>query len=168
MAPLFHLILHRPEIPNNTGAIGRACVAMGCALHLVRPLGFDTSEKALRRAGLDYWPRLNPGIHDSLDDALMGAAPRRVWLFSAAANRPVWDADLRFGDRLVLGSETRGLPTEVLAGRESQTLNLPLLQGERSLNVACAAVAILQEGLRQCVTRGEIALDASSRYGLGP
>lgn len=73
-SPLFHITLHQPEIPNNTGNIGRTCVAVGAALHLIRPLGFSTSEKACRRAGLDYWPRLNVREHDSWDAYLLATA----------------------------------------------------------------------------------------------
>ena len=84
VAPLFHVILHEPEIPNNTGNIGRTCIAAGCALHLVRPLGFDTSEKACRRAGLDYWPRLKPREHDSFDECLRAIEPAAAAPVAAA------------------------------------------------------------------------------------
>lgn len=166
MPPLFHVVLHQPKIPNNTGAIGRACVAMGCSLTLVRPLGFEVTEKALRRAGLDYWPRLAPRICDTLDEALEAAAPGRVWLLSARARRPVWEADLRLADALVFGCETRGLPERVLDAHPDRVVGLPLLEGERSLNLACAAVAVMQEGLRQCVVRGEIPIDEAGRFAL--
>src|SRR5262245_18607831 len=108
-SPLFHITLHQPEIPNNTGNIGRTCIATGCSLHLIRPLGFSTSEKACRRAGLDYWPRLAPVEHDTLDSYLAagGVRPAALWLFTTKTARPAWDAAFNPGDHLVFGSETR-------------------------------------------------------------
>ena len=104
--PLFHVVLHEPEIPNNTGNIGRTCVATGCALHLIKPLGFDTSEKECRRAGLDYWPRLGVREHDSWDAFGLAPSgtgtppldPARLWLFSTKATRHVFDAEFLPGD----------------------------------------------------------------------
>lgn len=177
--PLFHVVLHEPEIPNNTGNIGRTCVATGCALHLVRPLGFDTSEHALRRAGLDYWKRLAPREHDDWSewvrywDALptrSDGTPRAPtqWAFTTKSARPVWDADLRPGDALVFGKETRGLPDSLVDDfvRADRALCLPMLQGERSLNVATAVCAVVLEALRQCAARAEITLDPNGRYTL--
>jgi len=173
--PIFHVVLHEPVIPNNTGNIGRTCVATGCALHLIRPLGFDTSVKACRRAGLDYWPRLSPIEHDSWEDFLgwndaetaadarswggsaTGATPARIWLFSTKADRLLWDADFRPGDRFVFGKETAGLPASMLADERDSVLRLPMVAGERSLNVATAVCAAIYEGLRQL--RDEHALD---------
>ena len=176
MAPLFHVVLHEPEIPNNTGNIGRTCVALGCALHLVRPLGFDTSEHALRRAGMDYWPRLGVREHDSWDSCLRefaGDPPRspRVWAYTTKAARPHWSADLRPGDLFLFGKETQGLPDDVLARHADRLLAFPMLPGERSLNLATAVCAALCEGVRQCVERGDLALredgriDPDSRQG---
>src|SRR5689334_7633164 len=141
-SPLFHVVLHEPEIPNNTGNIGRTCVATGCALHLVHPLGFDTDEKACRRAGLDYWPRLDVREHPSWPAYIGTFAPARRWLFSTKAKRSVFDADLRPGDHLVFGKETAGLPPEILTGSPDRSLFLPMVPGERSLNVATAACAV--------------------------
>ena len=174
MPPLFHIVLHEPEIPNNTGNIGRTCVASGCALHLIRPLGFDTSEHALRRAGLDYWRRLAPTEHQNWDawvryrDALPGDSdaprPSASWVFTTKSSRPVWDADLRPGDALVFGKETAGLPNEIIDDAGERALCFPMLAGERSLNLATAVCAAVIEGVRQCVARGDIALDAHARY----
>ncbi|RMH26286.1 MAG: tRNA (cytidine(34)-2'-O)-methyltransferase [Planctomycetota bacterium] len=148
----FRVVLHQPAIPNNTGNIGRTCVATGCQLHLIRPLGFDTSVKACRRAGLDYWPRLAPVEHDSWEAFLRARAEAgtgRLWLFSARARRPIWDAEFLPGDWLVFGSETDGLPDEVLQDPSGEALRLPMVAGERSLNVATAVCAVVYEGLRQ-------------------
>ena len=161
--PAFHIVLHEPEIPNNTGNIGRTCVATGCGLHLIRPLGFDTSEKACRRAGLDYWARLNPREHESWEGYLAAARPARVWLFTTKTARPVWRADFRPGDHLVFGKETRGLPETLIAGYPDRLVTLPMAPEERSLNLATAVCAAVYEGLRQMEERGEVRVDEDGR-----
>lgn len=170
--PLFHVVMHEPEIPNNTGNIGRTCIATGCALHLVRPLGFDTSEKALRRAGLDYWPRLAVREHEDWQAYVRtmfdepSQARSRIWLTSGGAGRPVWDAELQRGDHLVFGKETRGLPAEMLEAWPDRVLTFPMIPGERGLNVATAVCALVYEGVRQCVARGDAKLDGAGRLEL--
>lgn len=161
--PLFDVVLVRPEIPNNTGNIGRTCVATGCALHLVRPLGFDTSEKACRRAGLDYWPRLHVAEHDSLADCLASRRGGAPWLFTTRARTPYFDVELRSGDALVFGSETAGLDEATLAAFPDRWVSMPMLAGERSLNLATAVCAAIYEGVRQCRRRGEVDVDANGR-----
>lgn len=154
--PLFHVVMDRPEIPNNTGNIGRTCVATGCRLHLIHPLGFDTSEKACRRAGLDYWPRLDLREHaswEAYEQATQGA-PR--WLLSTRASRTLFEVELRPGDHLVLGGETRGLDRALLDRHPDRVVGLPMARGERSLNVATVMCAAVYEGIRQCVVRGEV------------
>ncbi len=164
--PLFHVVLHEPEIPNNTGNIGRTCVATGCALHLIHPLGFEISEKACRRAGLDYWPRLNVSEHESWPSFQSRQGPARLWFCSTKGRRTLFDADLRRSDYLVFGRETRGLPNALLAGQEDRTIVLPMAAGERSLNLATAVCAVVYEGVRQLLARGEIALDDRARLVL--
>lgn len=156
---LLHVVLHEPEIPNNTGNIGRTCVATGCALHLIDPLGFDVSDKALRRAGLDYWPRLGVRRHADLGawDRARAGAP--VWVFSVRGTRPLFDADLRPGDHLVFGKETVGLPPEVVEAHPGRVLALPMVAGERSLNLATVVTVAIYEGLRQMAARGDIAFE---------
>jgi tRNA (cytidine/uridine-2'-O-)-methyltransferase len=161
--PLLHIVLHEPEIPNNTGNIGRTCVATGCALHLIHPLGFDTDEKACRRAGLDYWPRLEVREHPSWPDYLAAEAPPRLWLFTTKALRPVFDADLRPGDHLVFGKETAGIPAEILAAYPNRQLFLPMVRGERSLNVATAVCAVVYEAIRQMLSRAELRIGSDGR-----
>lgn len=165
LAPLFHITLHEPEIPNNTGNIGRTCVATGCALHLIHPLGFDTSIKALRRAGLDYWPRLNPTEHESLAAYLTIARPPRLWAFSTKATRTVHDVELRAGDHLLFGKETRGLPDAILARFEGRVIGLPMLAGERSLNLATAVCAAIYLGIDQLLRSGDLSLEAGRLPG---
>jgi len=161
--PLFHVVLHEPEIPNNTGNIGRTCVATGCSLHLIRPLGFDTGEKACRRAGLDYWPRLGVREHDSWDAYLASEAPARLWLFSTRPGRPLFEADLLAGDALVFGRETGGLPESILRESPDRRVFLPMLPGERSLNLATAVCAAVYEGIRQLLSHGELTIDEAGR-----
>ena len=154
--PVFHIVLVEPEIPNNTGNIGRTCIAAGCALHLIHPLGFDTSVKALRRAGLDYWPRLAVAHHESWGDYLNKVRPHRIWVTSGKTGRAPWRADLRPGDHLVFGKETAGLPEAILRAHAERTIRFPMVPGERGLNVATAVCALVYEGIRQCDARGEI------------
>ena len=99
--PPFHIVLLNPEIPNNTGNIGRTAAATGCRLHIVRPIGFDMSEKTRRRAGLDYWHLVDCAEHESWESFLANQRPGRLWLYTTKADRPHWEADLRAGDYLL-------------------------------------------------------------------
>jgi tRNA (cytidine/uridine-2'-O-)-methyltransferase len=164
--PLFDVVLVEPEIPNNTGNIGRTCVAAGCRLHLIHPLGFDTSEKACRRAGLDYWPRLDLHEHASWDRYLADAAPKGVWLFSTKATRDLYSADLRRGDAFIFGKETRGLPDSILAAYPERALRLPMMADERSLNLATVVCAAVYEGIRQCLNRRDVIIGPDGRIAL--
>ena len=170
---LLHVVLHEPEIPNNTGNIGRTCVALASALHLIEPLGFDISEKACRRAGLDYWPRLELATHADWG-AYRGATPgARRWLFTARGGRSIFDVEIRAGDHLVFGKESVGLPGAILdeagAGAASDGAGgaslvcLPMVEGERSLNVATAVCAAMYEGVRQMAARGEVRVEPGPR-----
>jgi tRNA (cytidine/uridine-2'-O-)-methyltransferase len=167
---VFNVVLVEPEIPNNTGNIGRTCVATGSTLHLVHPLGFDTSEKACRRAGLDYWPRLSVFEHPSWD-ALLAArpqhTPQHTWYFSTKATRSLFDAVIAPGDWLIFGSETRGLPAPILAANPDRLLTLPMVHGERSLNLATAVCTVIYEGVRQALARGQAHLDPDGRLHPG-
>jgi tRNA (cytidine/uridine-2'-O-)-methyltransferase len=160
----FHVVLHQPEIPNNTGNIGRTCVATGASLHLIHPLGFDTSEKACRRAGLDYWPRLKLREHPSWDGYLAETGEPRRWVFSTKGGRCAFDARFEPGDHLVFGSETRGLPDDILGGFADRCLVLPMVPDERSLNLATVVCTIVYEGVRQMLASGVLTLDARGRF----
>jgi tRNA (cytidine/uridine-2'-O-)-methyltransferase len=143
----FHVVLYRPEIPNNTGTIGRLCVATATPLHLVRPLGFHIDERAVRRAGLDYWKDVDLRVHDALDEALAGA--RRVLYFSAHAERPYTACAYEAGDHLVFGGESRGLPKDLLEAVQDQAYRIPMWGTVRSLNLANAVSIVLYEAYRQ-------------------
>ncbi|MHC4832337.1 MAG: tRNA (cytidine(34)-2'-O)-methyltransferase [Planctomycetota bacterium] len=153
--PLLHLVLDRPEIPNNTGNIGRTALAVGARLHLIHPLGFDLSEKACRRAGLDYWPHLDWCEHADFD-AYTSTSPRRVWLFTTRSDLPHWDAPIRPGDHLLFGRETSGAGPEVHRWIETtfgpdHRLRLPMIRRPeaRSLNLATAVAIAAYDAMRR-------------------
>jgi tRNA (cytidine/uridine-2'-O-)-methyltransferase len=113
---MLHLILHNPEIPQNTGNVGRMCALTGCALHLVHPLGFEITDAKLRRAGMDYWHALDVRHHVDWPAFLAApASPRRLWLLTTKAEKSIWDARFADGDGLVFGSESSGVPPSVRA-----------------------------------------------------
>ena len=146
---MLHIVLHEPEIPSNTGNIARTCAATGSALHLIKPLGFDISEKAVRRAGLDYWNLLDLHLYDDLDDFFARTGARNIWLTSSFA--PQCYADVRYeeGCYLFFGKETKGLPETFLKTHRDRCLRLPMLPDARCLNLANAAAVVCYEALRQ-------------------
>lgn len=150
MAPVFHLILHQPEIPQNTGSIGRLCVCTNAKLHLVHPLGFEVSDYYLRRAGLDYWEKLAPTHYTDWQDFLARNPAKRLWFTSTKAQRIHTQVSFAEGDGIVLGQETKGLPDEILQAFPDQLVKIPM-PGDfhRSLNQAQAAAVVLYEALRQ-------------------
>ena len=147
---MFNIVLVTPQIPNNTGAIGRLCVNTGSRLHLIKPLGFDISEKALRRAGMDYWPKLDLKVWESLEEFLE-AHPRRDRFFFATTktDRPYFNLSFKEGDFFFFGSETSGLPPELLADYPDQTVTIPMASEGRSLNLAISTGIILYDAIRQ-------------------
>lgn len=154
--PLLNLVLLHPQIPNNTGNVGRTAAVTGCRLHIVHPIAFDMSEKARRRAGLDYWHLVDCREHASWEAYLEREQPERAWLYTTASKRPHWNAAFRLGDHLLFGSETEGAPKAVhewIQRRfgEDHALNLPMRQhpDARSLNLATAVACGTYEGLRQ-------------------
>ena len=147
--PLFHVVLHQPEIPQNTGNIGRTCVAVGAKLWLIRPLGFRVDEKHLRRAGMDYWQHLDWQAVDSWDELTGHLAGRTFWCLTKTATWLVWQADFQRGDVLVFGSESRGLPPSILTSNPAQNLKLPMRNLVRSLNLASTANTVVYEAVRQ-------------------
>lgn len=140
-----------PQIPPNTGNVARTCAVTGCRLHLVGPLGFSVEEKALRRAGLDYWRFVSPELYTGWPDfdsrALRGRV-ERLHLFSARAERSFRDAVYAPGDFLVFGSEELGLPPALVDAHPDRCVGIPMLAGRRSLNLAVAAGIGVYEALR--------------------
>ncbi len=147
--PVLHVVLHQPDIPQNTGNIGRTCVAAGAKLWLVRPLGFRLDEKHLRRAGMDYWQHVDWEAVENWHDLRVRLPGRNFWYLTKTATRLVWDAEFTPGDVLVFGSETHGLPSAILAEQPACNLRLPMRPPVRSLNLASAATAVIYEALRQ-------------------
>ena len=149
-----NIVLVQPEIPNNTGNIGRTAAATRCRLHVVHPIGFDMSEKARRRAGLDYWHLVDCHEHENWDAFLAAESPERAWLFSTKATRTHWDATFQPNDYLLFGGESRGMPDHVRDwlinswGSDHQ-LVLPMAAEARSLNLATAVCAGVYEAQRQ-------------------
>lgn len=148
--PRLHVVLHQPEIPYNTGSVGRTCVAVGAKLWLVRPLGFRVDDYYLRRAGLDYWEHLEWQVVDNWD-VLQAALPSaRRWLFTKKATRSYLDVKYQPGDVLVFGSESSGLPDSLLDSHPpTAQLRIPTRAEVRSLNLSNAVAVALYEALRQ-------------------
>ena len=147
--PLLHVVLYQPDIPQNTGNIGRTCVAVGAKLWLIRPLGFQLDAKHLRRAGMDYWPLLDYEAVESWDAVQQSLPESRVWCLTKTATRLVWEAEFSRGDILLFGSESRGLPQLILDDDPDRNLKLPMLETVRSLNLASTANTVVYEAVRQ-------------------
>lgn len=163
-SPIINIVLLNPEIPNNTGSIGRTCVATGAALHLIHPLAFDIDEKACRRAGLDYWPRLNLTNHDSLTD-YQAATPKPVntWYLSARATKSIYDISPTPGDHFVFGKESVGLPKDLLDANPDQCLSIPIAPDERSLNLSTACAIVIYACIERFIRAGHLQTTDSGR-----
>lgn len=162
--PRFNIVLHQPEIPGNTGAVGRTCVALEAKLWLVRPLGFRVDEKTLRRAGLDYWDHLEWEVVDHWEHLIQRLSESRfedgqphthetdnanLWLYSRFATHSFTDVSYKLGDTLVFGCETSGLPESITSRYPEQLLRIPTGQHVRSLNLSCSVGVAGYEASRQ-------------------
>ena len=143
-----------PEIPQNTGNIVRTCHATGCKLHLVRPLGFEITDKYLKRAGLDYWDEVEISYYDGFDEILNKYPSSSFWFFTTKGLNRHSDAKLKEGDFLVFGKETKGLPEQLLKGHKEQCLRIPMIGETRSLNLSNSVAIAVYEGLRQLDFKG--------------
>jgi tRNA (cytidine/uridine-2'-O-)-methyltransferase len=147
---MFHVVLFQPEIPPNTGNVIRLCANSGCTLHLVRPLGFDLQDKAVRRAGLDYDELARVHIHRSLDACLAAIPAGRIFCIETGARRSYADVIFEPGDAFLFGPETRGLPAGVLARIPAeQHLHIPMQSGNRSINLSNSVAIVVFEAWRQ-------------------
>ena len=146
-----HIIFVEPEIPPNTGNIARTCAATNTKLHLVKPLGFDISEKAVKRAGLDYWPYVDLEIHESLDDFMEKYKDKRKFLATTKGGRIYTDFEYMDDDMFLFGRETKGLPRDFIAQNEEMAIRIPMSENTRlrSFNLSNSANIILFEALRQ-------------------
>jgi tRNA (cytidine/uridine-2'-O-)-methyltransferase len=146
---LFNVVLVEPEIPPNTGNIGRLCLATGSTLHLVKPLGFSIDDRELKRAGLDYWKEVEVKLWDSFEQLWQEReAGGRFFFLTTKSDRAYYDVRFRAGDFLVFGRETKGLPESLLAAHREDLLTIPM-RGTRSLNLATAVGIVLFEAVRQ-------------------
>jgi tRNA (cytidine/uridine-2'-O-)-methyltransferase len=147
--PLLNVVLYQPDIPQNTGNIGRTCVAVGAKLWLVRPLGFQLDARHLRRAGMDYWPLLDWEVVDAWAEIERSLPEARTWCLTKSARRTIWEADFSPGDVLLFGSETRGLPANLLEADPRRNIGLPMRPEVRSLNLASTVNTVVYEAVRQ-------------------
>lgn len=143
-----HIVLYEPEIPANTGNIARLCAVTACRLHLIRPLGFFLDDKRLKRAGLDYWDKLDWQVHDSWKDFLVTGTARRLFFVETGSARLYTDVQYRADDCLVFGSETKGLPPELFSDCPDNHISVPMIN-PRSLNLANTVAIVLYEAWRQ-------------------
>ena len=147
--PLLNVVLVEPEIPQNCGNIARTCAATGARLHLIRPLGFDISEKAVRRAGLDYWHMVEVIDYENLEDFFSKNEVRQMWCLSTKAPRCYTEARFEDGCYLFFGKETKGLPESFLEEHRDRCVRLPMREDARSLNLSNSVAVTVYEALRQ-------------------
>ncbi len=145
-----HIILHEPEIPQNTGNIARTCAATGAALHIIRPMGFEIDDKKLKRAGLDYWHQLDITYYDNFEDFLLKHPDASIYFFSTKAPRAYTEVDYcEENVYLMFGKETRGLPEELLYAHPDRCVRIPMRDKLRSLNLSNSVAIAVYEVLRQ-------------------
>ncbi|MCD8037614.1 MAG: tRNA (cytidine(34)-2'-O)-methyltransferase [Lachnospiraceae bacterium] len=148
-----NIVLHQPEIPSNTGNIGRTCVATGSALHLIEPLGFRLTGKELRRAGMDYWEHLDVrrymNYEEFAEKNLTGDSDAKIWFATTKAKRLYTEASFGKNDFIMFGKESAGIPEELLVDHEEACIRIPMLDSIRSLNLSNSVSVILYEALRQ-------------------
>jgi len=148
---MFNIVLVNPNIPQNTGAIGRICVNTNSTLHLIKPLSFDIDEKSVRRAGLDYWKILDLKVWESLEEFLDANISKKDRFFFATtkSDKPYFEFEYKRGDFLFFGSETKGLPLELMDIKKENMVTIPMSKNGRSLNQAVSVGIILYEAIRQ-------------------
>lgn len=144
-----NIVLLEPEIPANTGNIGRTCVASDTVLHLIKPLGFKTDDKSLKRAGLDYWRNLDVRYYESYEDFLEKNPDAEIWYATTKARRTYADVSYSKNCFLMFGKESAGIPEEILAANERRCIRIPMAKSQRSLNLSNSAAIVLYEALRQ-------------------
>lgn len=144
-----HIILHQPEIPANTGNIGRTCVATGTSLHLIEPLGFRLNEKELKRAGMDYWDQLDVTRYINYADFLEQHPDAKIWMATTKAKKSYTEVEFGPDDFIMFGKESAGIPEEILVDNEENCIRIPMLPTIRSLNLSNSVAIVLYEALRQ-------------------
>lgn len=144
-----NIVLHEPEIPANTGNIGRTCVATDTVLHLIKPLGFNIDDKSLQRAGLDYWKDLDVRVYENFEDFLEKNPGAKIYMATTKAHKNYCDVTYGPNDYIMFGKETAGIPEEILVDYEETCVRIPMFQEYRSLNLSNSVAIILYEALRQ-------------------
>ena len=144
-----HIVLHQPEIPANTGNIGRTCAATGTALHLIEPLGFRLDEKSIKRAGMDYWDKLDVTRYMNLEEFWEKNRGAKIWYATTKAKRLYTEAAFSPGDYIMFGKESAGIPEELLVEHEETCIRIPMMEEIRSLNLSNSVAIVLYEALRQ-------------------
>ena len=146
---MLNIVLHEPEIPANTGNIGRTCVATGTRLHLIEPLGFRLSEKDLKRAGMDYWPQLDVTTYVNYEDFLKKNPGARPYMATTKGPRVYTEAQFEPDCYIMFGKESAGIPEEILLENQERAIRIPMLGDTRSLNLSNSVAIVLYEALRQ-------------------
>lgn len=144
-----HIVLHQPEIPANTGNIGRTCVATGTSLHLIEPLGFHLDEKSIKRAGMDYWEHLDVTRYMNYEEFLAKHSGAKIWMATTKAKHVYTDVQFGPDDFIMFGKESAGIPEEILVDNEETCIRIPMLPDIRSLNLSNSVAIVLYEALRQ-------------------
>ena len=144
-----NIILHQPEIPQNTGNIGRTCVATGTSLHLIEPLGFRLDEKSIKRAGMDYWQHLDVHRYVNFEDFLEKNPNAKIWMATTKAKHTYSEVEFGENDFIMFGKESAGIPEEILVDYEDTCIRIPMLPEIRSLNLSNSVAIVLYEALRQ-------------------
>ncbi|MDE5562023.1 MAG: tRNA (uridine(34)/cytosine(34)/5-carboxymethylaminomethyluridine(34)-2'-O)-methyltransferase TrmL [Clostridiales bacterium] len=146
---MFNIVLYQPEIPQNTGNISRTCACTGSALHIIKPMGFEITDKHLKRAGLDYWDKLDLTYYESLEEFFEKTKGGRYFYLSKKASKRYTDIQFKDGDYLIFGKETKGLPEHIVFDNPDTALRIPMAEGLRSLNLSNTVALVLYEALRQ-------------------
>jgi tRNA (cytidine/uridine-2'-O-)-methyltransferase len=145
-----NIVLFQPEIPQNTGNIARMCVANDLKLHLIKPLGFEITDKHLKRSGLDYWQYLDYLVYENWEEFLSHVNKSRIWFLTTKAEKSFWEVEFKQGDYLVFGPETKGLPEDLMRQDWNQAIKVPMRgKHARSLNLASTAQTVYYEAFRQ-------------------
>ena len=165
---MLNIVLVEPEIPANTGNIARTCAATGSTLHLIKPLGFDISDKAVKRAGLDYWHLVDVRVHEDLEDFFQKTQARDLWLMTTKAPRSYAEASFSPDCWLLFGKETKGLPETLLAQHRERCLRIPIREEARSLNLSNSVAVVVFEALRQQEFAGLMAQGAMTHWNNDP
>lgn len=146
---MLNVILLEPEMPANTGNIGRTCVATGTRLHLIEPLGFEINDKQLKRAGLDYWPRLDVTVYEDYEDFKRKNPDAKVYMATTKSKQKYTDVKYPEDAYIMFGPESRGIPEEILLENKETCVRIPMMPEERSLNLSNSVAIMVYEALRQ-------------------